>query len=113
MLGKDVAAARPALAESWRSKRSKRALTLNLETVLDLAKLIMAGKDGDTPATIATAVEFADALPEEFGPAVSDIKQRQQFYLVLDALAAARDKAHDEIPAMLGITVGFNSQDGD
>jgi uncharacterized protein len=113
MLGKDVAAARPALAESWRSRRSKRALTLNLETVLDLAKLIMAGKDGDTPATIATAVEFADALPEEFGQAVSDIKQRQQFYLLLDALAAARDKAHDEIPAMLGITVGFNSQDGD
>ena len=113
VLGKEVEAARPALAESWRSKRSKRALTLNLETMLDLAKLIMEGKDGDTPATIVTAVEFADALPEEFGPAVGDVKQRQQFYLVLDALAAAGDKAHDEIPAMLGITVGFNSQDGD
>jgi predicted lipoprotein len=113
VLGKDVAQARPALAEGWRSKRSRRALTLNLETILDVAKLIMAGKDGDTPRTITTALSFAEGLPEDFGPAMSDIKQRQQFYLVLDALAAARDKAHDEIPAVLGVTVGFNSQDGD
>jgi predicted lipoprotein len=113
MLGKDAASARPMLAEGWRSKRSKRALMLNLETALDLAKLIMAGKDGDTPATVTTASSFAQALPEDFGAAVSDIKQRQQFYLVLDALAAARDKAHVEIPAVLGVTVGFNSQDGD
>lgn len=113
VLGKDVAEARPALAEGWRSKRSRRALTLNLETVLDVAKLIMADKEGSTPQTIATALSFAEGLPEDFGPAMSDVKQRQQFYLVLDALAAARDKAHDEIPALLGITVGFNSQDGD
>jgi predicted lipoprotein len=113
MLGKDPASARPALAEGWRSKRSKRALTLNLETALDVAKIIMAGKEGSTPATIATASSFAEALPADFGPALGDIKQRQQFYLVLDALAAARDKAHDEIPAVLGVTVGFNSQDGD
>jgi predicted lipoprotein len=113
MLAKDAAAARPALAEGWRSKRSKRALILNLETALGMAKIIMAGKEGATPAAITTALGFAEALPDDFGPAVADIKQRQQFFLVLDALAAARDKAHDEIPAMLGVTVGFNSQDGD
>src|SRR5262245_46741321 len=80
MLGKDAATARPALAEGWRSKRSKRALVLNLETALDVVKLIEAGKEGDTPATISTALSFAEALPEDFGPAVADIKQRQQFY---------------------------------
>ncbi len=113
MLGKDAGSARPTLAEGWRSKRSKRALTLNVESALDVAKLVMAGKDGDTPATVTTALSFAEALPEDFGPALVDVKQRQPFYLLLDALAAARDKAHDEIPAVLGITVGFNSQDGD
>lgn len=113
MLGKDAAEARPMLAEGWRSKRSKRALTLNIETALDVVKIIMAGKDGATPATVTTALSFAEALPEDFGAAVADVKERQQFYLVLDALAAARDKAHDEIPAILGVTVGFNSQDGD
>jgi uncharacterized protein len=113
VLGKDVAQARPALAEGWRSRRSKRALLLNLETALAVVKLIMEGKEGSTSSTLTTAASFVEALPEEFGPAVSDIKQRQQFYLVLDALAAARDKAHEEIPALLGITVGFNSQDGD
>lgn len=113
VLGKDVAEARPQLAESWRSKRSKRALQLNLEAAEDVSKIIMQGREGDTPATIATAASFAEGLPDEFAAAVSDIKQRQQFYLVLDALAAARDKAHDEIPAVLGITVGFNSRDGD
>src|SRR5262249_47238876 len=81
VLGKDAASARPMLAEGWRSKRSKRALTLNLETALDVAKIIMAGKDGDTPTTVATALSFAEALPEDFGAAVADIKQRQQFYL--------------------------------
>jgi predicted lipoprotein len=101
------------LAETWRSKRSKRTLILSLETTLDVAKIIMEGKEGDTPSTITTALSFAEALPDEFGPAMSNIKQRQRFYLVLDALAAARDKAHDEVPAILGITVGFNSQDGD
>lgn len=113
VLGKTPAEARPQLAEGWRSKRSKRALELNLETALDVAKIIMQGQEGNTPLTISTALSFAEALPEDFGAAVADIKQRQQFYLVLDALAAARDKAHDEIPAVLGVTVGFNSQDGD
>ncbi|WP_162913998.1 imelysin family protein [Taklimakanibacter lacteus] len=113
VLGKTPAEARPQLAEGWRSKRSKRALELNLETALDVAKIIMKDKEGNTPLTISTALSFAEALPEDFGAAVVDIKQRQQFYLVLDALAAARDKAHDEIPAVLGVTVGFNSQDGD
>jgi uncharacterized protein len=113
MLGKDPVEARPQLAEGWRSKRSKRALLLNLETVLAVSKIIMEGKEGSTPLTISTAMSFAEALPEEFSSAVTDSKQRQQFYLVLDALAAARDKAHEEIPAVLGITVGFNSQDGD
>jgi predicted lipoprotein len=113
VLGKDAASARPMLAEAWRSKRSKRALTLNLETALAVVKIIMEGKEGDTPTTVSAALSFAEALPEDFGSAVTDIKQRQQFYLVLDALAAARDKAHDEIPAVLGVTVGFNSQDGD
>lgn len=113
VLGKDVSQARPLTAEGWRSKRSKRALLLNLETAAAVSKLIMEGKEGDTPAAITTALSFAENLPDEFGPAMSDVKQRQQFYLVLDALAAARDKAHDEIPALLGITVGFNSQDGD
>jgi predicted lipoprotein len=113
VLGKDPASARPMLAEGWRSKRSKRALTLNLETALDVAKIIMQGKPGDTPTTVSTALSFAGGLPEDFGPAVTDEKQRQQFYVVLDGLAAARDKAQSEIPAVLGVTVGFNSQDGD
>jgi predicted lipoprotein len=113
LLGKDAASARPALAEGWRSKRSKRALTLNLETALGVAKMIMAGKEGSTPQTITTALGLAEALPDDFGKAAGDVKQRQQFFLLLDALAAARDKAHDEIPPVLGVTVGFNSQDGD
>lgn len=112
-LGRDIAASRPQLAESWRSGRSKRALTLNLGALLDVSKIIMADKPGDTPAMIATALSFAENLPEDFGKALADAKQRPQFYLVLDAIAAARDKAHDEIPAVLGITVGFNSRDGD
>lgn len=113
VLGRDIAAARPQLAESWRSARSKRALTLNLEALLDVAKIIMKGKDGYTPQTIATAAGFAENLPADFAKAVVEAKERPQFFLLLDALAAARDKAHDEIPAVLGITVGFNSQDGD
>jgi len=113
VLGKDAGSARPQLAEGWRSTRSKRALTLNLEALLDVSKIIMAEKEGDTISTIATAASFADNLPEDFGKAVVDAKARQQFYLVLDAIAAARDKAHDEIPALLGVTVGFNSRDGD
>ncbi len=113
MLGKDAAGARPLLAEGWRSRRSRRALTLNLETARDVSKIIMKDREGDTLSTLATALSFAENLPVEFGPAVLDVKQRQQFFLVLDALAAARDKAYDEIPAVLGITVGFNSRDGD
>lgn len=113
MLGKDASAARPPLAESWRSGRSKRALTLNLEALLDVSKIIMADKEGDTTSAIATALSFTENLPEDFGKAVLDAAARQQFFLVLDAIAAARDKALDEIPSLLGVTVGFNSRDGD
>lgn len=113
VLGRDAGSARPLLAEGWRSGRSKRALTLNLEALVDVSKIILADKEGDTTSTIATAASFAENLPEDFGKAVVDAKERQQFFLLLDAIAAARDKALDEIPALLGITVGFNSRDGD
>lgn len=113
VFGKDPSLARPQLAEGWRSKRTKQALLVNLSSARAMAEIILRGYDAYTPSMIGTARSLTEELDSDFGALAQSPKMRPGLFLVLDAVTAARDKANDEIPAALGVTVGFNSLDGD
>jgi predicted lipoprotein len=116
VLGKTIDIAKPRLAEGWRSGRSIKALAVNLATLRIAADIIFAGTTDDvsSPSVLASSVKIADSLtPENLGALVTSPKQRSDAVLLLDAVTSARDVMNAEIPNALGITVGFNSLDGD
>lgn len=115
-LGKTIETAKPRLAEGWRSGRSIRAIAINLITVRDAANLIFANDSGEisSPIVLKSAVKIANSLSSEnLSALVVSPKQRSDAVLLLDAATSARDVCKLEIPNALGITVGFNSLDGD
>jgi hypothetical protein len=115
-LGKTIESAKPRLAEGWRSNRSIRAIAINLATVRDAANIIFANDTGEisSPIVLKSAVKIADSLSSEnLSALVASPKQRSDAVLLLDAATSARDVCKLEIPNALGITVGFNSLDGD
>jgi predicted lipoprotein len=115
-LGKTIETAKPRLAEGWRSGRSIRAIAINLITVRDAADLIFANDTGEisSPIVLKSAVKIANSLSSEnLSALVVSPKQRSDAVLLLDAATSARDVCKLEIPNALGITVGFNSLDGD
>jgi predicted lipoprotein len=116
VLGRDAASARPKSAEAWRSGRSARALALNLEAALAVTRIIMEGQDEEVPTLVHmldSARSIAESLPSDLGALAASPKDRGQLVLLLDAVTFARDRALADIPAALGVTVGFNSLDGD
>lgn len=113
VFGKDPSLARPRLAEGWRSGRTKQALLVNLDAAKSMAEIILKGFDAYTPSMIDTARGLTAEVGSDFGALAQSPGTRQGLFLVLDAVTAVRDKANDEIPAALGVTVGFNSLDGD
>lgn len=116
VLGHEIARASPRLAEAWRSGRSSRALELNLKTALAMTEIMLEGQseEGTTGIyNVRQALRIAEGLPPAFGPLAVDRKERLQLVLLFDALGFARDRLLLEVPAALGIAMGFNSLDGD
>ncbi|MGE0210172.1 MAG: imelysin family protein [Parvibaculaceae bacterium] len=116
VLGPEIARANPKLAEGWRSERSSRALALNLKTTLVMAEIMLEGQSEEGAAglyNVRQALRVAEGLPPLFGPMAADRKERPQLILLFDALGFSRDRLLIEVPAALGIAMGFNSLDGD
>jgi predicted lipoprotein len=115
-LGKTIETAKPRLAEGWRSGRSIRAIAINLATLRDAADIIFAKSSDEiaSPSVLKSAVKIADSLSSEnLSALVVSPRQRSDAVLLYDAATSARDVCRLEIPHALGITVGFNSLDGD
>ena len=114
VLGADRGSARSRLAEAWRSGRSLRAMEINLEVLAAVAAIALeAGpEDASLPYTASTALRIAQSLSGDLG-AIAAGAARGDLVLLRDAVNAAEDRAIAEIPAALGVTIGFNSLDGD
>jgi predicted lipoprotein len=114
-MGKDAASTRPKLAEGWRSGRSLRAMVLNLEFTGAVLKILAEGmpkKDSTALRNNDTALRVAKRLDGDLG-ALAAGPQRRDLILLRDAADAAGKRALEEVPVVLGVTVGFNSLDGD
>lgn len=127
-LGDSPQAARPQLAESWRSKRSLDNLRINLEA----AEAMYVGESGGTgfskvvrevrgdvalddlmrrafAQTRATAASIALPLEE----AVVDPAERKKVSKLVREAAALKTLLAQRLTVALGIPLGFNSLDGD
>lgn len=115
IMGRDLGHARPALAEGRRGQRSSRALVLNLKAAEAMTRLMV---DPARPPgrqivdAIKQAVAVAAALPPDFAPLAADATRRRDIVLLRNAVRSSRDLS-DALSEQLGITLGFNSLDGD
>lgn len=114
-LGKDSETARPNALEGWRANRARESFIEPLKGVEALARALIERPDEAQTlfATLATARAIAEDLPADFPAVLADPKRRFQAVLLRDALRAAQDVANRDLPELIGVTVGFNSRDGD
>ncbi|QFU16757.1 imelysin family protein [Microvirga thermotolerans] len=115
-MGDGIDGVRPTLAEGWRSGRSARAIAVNLEAAEALGRILVdpATDEGNALAVaLRTARGMAETAPGDIGAAAADPKRRPALVLLRDAVHSLRETAQASVPEALGITLGFNSRDGD
>ena len=104
---------RPARAEAWRSDRSLRNVLLSVDAAQALAHALA---DRDLPETDAAAAHVREVAMRVSDPGFQDIadpQERLHVEVVQQAVRAMRATIEEEVGAPMGITPGFNSQDGD
>ena len=114
VIGKTATDVKPRAAESWRSGRSLRNIAHNLEGLARVNSILAASlpEDAALVSTTRQAQHIAAGLSGDLG-AIAASDSRFEVVLLRDAIDAAEDRAAIEIPAALGVTIGFNSLDGD
>lgn len=103
---------RPERAESRASGRALQNVVQSLEGLRDSALAL----HPDAPATRAAfsrALDLAAKLDDPSLSGVSDPQGRLKVEILQQAIRAARASTEAEIGGGLGLTVGFNSKDGD
>lgn len=117
VMGANAGAARPRVAESWRSGRASRNLLLNLQASEAMTKPfaaeITAANRNKLATLYAAANKAVAALPADLGEAAADAKRRPLVEAARAAIKAVQTEMAVSIPADLGVTLGFNSLDGD
>ncbi|MCV2879439.1 imelysin family protein [Sedimentimonas flavescens] len=106
---------RPERAEALASGRSLRNVTLSLTALRALAEALAQGL-GEIPQTEAAfgrALDLAGQLDDPTFTGVADPSGRLKVEILQQAIQATRTAAEAEIGALLGVSVGFNSADGD
>jgi len=118
---------KPKLAESWKSGRSLRNVELNLESAqamygMDRTSgfrfLLPAGADGDAldrqiTDGFATALSAVAAIPMPLDAAVADPVGRPKVEALLTDIRRVRNLVGQQLPSLIGLSVGFNGLDGD
>ena len=116
VLGEDIGKARPQVAEGWRSGRMARAIVINLESGGRLFRALASRSDVSEltfPGHLDTALRLSKAMPPDAHLWAADAKRRRDLVLLDDEVASASHSLRDELPRILGVTLGFNSNDGD
>ncbi|MEJ2755809.1 MAG: imelysin family protein, partial [Gammaproteobacteria bacterium] len=107
------------LAESWRSRRSLRNIQLNLQALEDLYSTGFSGSVTDAKLDAEIRQSFRDAitsleaihLPLYRIQANTEADQKLQH--VLESCRRLKRLINNQLPPTIGMTLGFNSLDGD
>jgi predicted lipoprotein len=114
VFGRSEELSKPKAAEFWRSQRSLRSIVINLETYRLIAR-IFADSQSDPlamPKAVDTAIATAAEMQEPLA-AYARGQERRQAFLLLSTIDSLGIVTGQETSAVLGVTVGFNSSDGD
>lgn len=122
-LGSTAAEANPRRAESWRSRRSLRNITLNLEAAESLyliaysaplkADVRNAGLDREIREAFGRALNAALDIRQPLYDALQSESGRQSVERLLTAASELKRLLGGPLPAALDLSLGFNSLDGD
>ncbi|MHA7827305.1 MAG: imelysin family protein [Roseovarius sp.] len=104
---------RPNRAEARRSGRSKRNVVLSLEALRDLARGLADQPIAESEAAFAQALETAEALDDPVLAGVATPQGRLKVEVLAQETRRIEEAVVQEIGVALGVTAGFNSQDGD
>lgn len=108
---------RPRMAEAWRSGRSLRNVVLAAEAAHALAHALADGLlPTGLPRTDAALAQIRAAAGQIGDPAFQDVQDPQarlRVEILQQSVRGMKDAIETEIGATLGITAGFNAQDGD
>ncbi|MBU3028923.1 imelysin family protein [Paracoccus marinaquae] len=104
---------RPRLAEARRSDRPLRNISLSLAALRDLAVALSDAPIPATQAAFEAAQATAGALDDPRLAGVADPAGRLKVEILQQQIRAISDAIEAEIGGALGLTAGFNSQDGD
>jgi predicted lipoprotein len=117
VMGASVDVARPRVAEAWRSGRSRRNLWLNLQsawvTTQIWAESVPAAHRTKLDSLYASTLKAVEAVPGHLGEAAADPNRRPQVEAARAGVKAVQLEIAAVLPMELGITLGFNSLDGD
>lgn len=122
-LGAEVAAAKPKSAEQWRSRRSMQNIRRNLAATQiaffgegGFAGLLGEGQQAlhdKVQQAFDDATAAAGAAGDDLGADVADEGRRHLVTELLVKVNHLRDVLRQDVPPVLGITLGFNELDGD
>ena len=118
-LGGSIDAARPHLAEAWRSARSLRNIVINLEAARDLYTKVFSpvvpDRDLDDAIldTFRRALEDARGISEPLEQAVEDKAKRGKVESLATQILALKTLLLQKLPRNIELQVGFNALDGD
>ncbi|WP_407518780.1 imelysin family protein [Methylobacterium oryzisoli] len=119
VLGRSADEARPLAAEGWRAGRSLRAIRVNLDAADAFTRTALA-QDPEALASVLAGLDTPRAVagrlaagPDSLGDLAGDPRQRVRVLLLRDAVRSARAVSEPVLSEVLGVTVGFNSRDGD
>jgi predicted lipoprotein len=104
---------RPSRAEARRSGRSLRNVVLAAEAAHGLATALADWPLPETDAALAQLRLAADRIADPAFQDVTDPQARLRAEVLQQAIRSLRAAIETEIGARLGITPGFNAQDGD
>lgn len=117
VLGANAGVAKPKSAEAWRSGRSSRDLKLNLAAAKEwegaFAVSATPAHRAKLDSLFANAAKAVDAMPADMGEAAADPKRRGRVEAGRIAIKAVQTEIAATLPGDVGVTLGFNSLDGD
>jgi uncharacterized protein len=103
---------RPELAEARASGRSLGNVTLSLQALRGLA-LALNAESPKTMAAFDRAIALSTALEDPVFDGIADPQGWLKLEILQQAIRTTRETAIAELAPMLGVTLGFNSADGD
>jgi predicted lipoprotein len=117
VLGANAGVAKPKSAEAWRSGRTSRDLKLNLVAAQEwetaFAVTATPAHRAKLDSLFANAAKAVDAMPADMGEAAADPKRRGRVEAGRVAIKAVQTEIAATLPGDVGVTLGFNSLDGD